>query len=49
LRAVETLEIDGAGPRFHGYEEHVAKRIRGWLERAAPGTIVRRPSLAEGK
>jgi pimeloyl-ACP methyl ester carboxylesterase len=49
LRAVEILEIDGAGPKFHGYEDHVAKRIRGWLERTAPGTIVRRPSFAEDK
>ncbi len=42
-QAAEALKIDGAGPWFYGYEEPVAKRIRGWLERATPGIIVRRP------
>lgn len=39
---VETLVIDGAGPSFYGYEDLVAKRIRGWLERTAPGVSVKR-------
>jgi pimeloyl-ACP methyl ester carboxylesterase len=39
---VETLQIDGAGPGFRGYEELVAKRIRGWLERSPPRAAVRR-------
>lgn len=34
---IEALLIDGAGPAFYGYEDLLAKRIRGWLERAAPG------------
>lgn len=39
---VEVLRIDGAGRRFSGYEDMVAKRVRGWLERSAPGTTVMR-------
>ncbi len=37
---IEQLEIDGAGPTFYGYEDQVAKRIRGWLERVTPGVAV---------
>ncbi|MCK5676696.1 MAG: DUF3530 family protein, partial [Verrucomicrobia bacterium] len=33
---VEVLKVDGAGPGFIGYEDFVAKRIRGWLERVTP-------------
>ena len=38
--AIESVIIDGAGPRFRGYEALVAKRIRGWAERATPGMPV---------
>ena len=37
---IEQLEIDGAGLTFYGYEDQVAKRIRGWLERVTPGVAV---------
>ena len=37
---IEQLEIDGAGPEFYGYEDQLAKRIRGWLERVTPGVAV---------
>ena len=36
-KRIEHLEIDGAGPVFYGYEQEIAKRVRGWLERATPG------------
>ena len=36
----ESIVIEGAGPAFYGYESEVAKRIRGWLQRAAPGVQI---------
>lgn len=41
-RPIERLMIDGAGPKFYGYEAPVAARVRGWLKRAAPGLVVHR-------
>ena len=43
---VEVLEVDGAGPAFLGYEALVAKRVRGWLKRMAPGATVKRTGAA---
>ncbi|MDA0820967.1 MAG: hypothetical protein O3C28_00910, partial [Proteobacteria bacterium] len=39
---VDLIVIDGADASFTGYEDVVAKRLRGWLERVTPGTVVRR-------
>lgn len=39
-KPIEQLEIDGAGPGFYGYEDQIAKRVRGWLERVAPGVAL---------
>lgn len=49
---IDTIEIDGADASFRGYEDLVAKRLRGWLTRSTPGTVVKRRrrigSLTEG-
>ncbi|MFT4580734.1 MAG: hypothetical protein ACI915_003143 [Gammaproteobacteria bacterium] len=34
---VDLITIDGADASFIGYEDVVAKRLRGWLERVTPG------------
>jgi hypothetical protein len=39
---VDLIVIDGADASFTGYEDVVAKRLRGWLERVTPGVAVRR-------
>ena len=38
---VDLVVIDGADASFTGYEDVVAKRLRGWLERITPGVAVR--------
>ena len=34
--------VDGAGPGFYGYEDQIAKRIRGWIQRTTPGVALKR-------
>lgn len=47
---VDLITIDGADASFSGYEDIIAKRLRGWLERITPGVAVRRryPNAAPG-
>ena len=40
--SLEAAAIEGAGPDFYGYQEDTARRIRGWLTRAAPSRVVTR-------
>lgn len=41
-KPIEKLQIDGAGPGFYGYEDQIAKRIRGLIKRTTPGVALKR-------